>query len=486
MRQLWPVFRMALRATAWKSTPDTPTQSLSGFVLWLVLALAAAASLQFVLAETGARFSPQGLTSEGGLLAVTSLVAALFVRGDGRATFLSANLAITVIVSAVFGVAFVTGPMLWPPIAGWARSFWLPLLAVYLAWNIVALFALLNSVDPRTFKRQLARATGLVVASLLAFALFPNYPVFIDSRFNAATANAWEYARSTLFSTGATNADEANAPRIDAALVELNQPALLEHAIARLAPQTKGKTDIYAIGIAGWSQENVFVRELNGAFESVLQTLPIEGRSLRLINNRDSVNASPVATRQNFATAVRALGRIMDKDEDVLLLFVTSHGYKSGIILWLPGVVSAVLSPIDVASVLEREGIKNRVVIVSACHSGVFVGPLADENSVVLTASDADSVSFGCSNEREWTYFGDAFFNHSLKPGTDLEGAFANASKLISEWEARDGLSSSKPTAHFGAVLTEKLTGIYKRGAAEEASPQELRPETAGMAPALP
>jgi hypothetical protein len=144
-----------------------------------------------------------------------------------------------------------------------------------------------------------------------------------------------------------------------------------------------------------------------------------------------------------------------------------------------------VLSPIDVASVLEREGIKNRVVIVSACHSGVFVGPLADENSVVLTASDADSVSFGCSNEREWTYFGDAFFNRSLKPGTDLEGAFASASKLIAEWEARDGLSSSKPTAHFGPALTEKLIGIYKRDVAEAASPQDMKPATAGMAPAL-
>ncbi len=33
----------------------------------------------------------------------------------------------------------------------------------------------------------------------------------------------------------------------------------------------------------------------------------------------------------------------------------------------------------------------------------------------IITASDASSTSFGCSDESEWTWFGNAFFNHALR-----------------------------------------------------------------------
>jgi len=49
----------------------------------------------------------------------------------------------------------------------------------------------------------------------------------------------------------------------------------------------------------------------------------------------------------------------------------------------------------------------------------------------VLTAADENSASFGCSNERDWTYFGDAFFNQNLAAGVSLEAAFENAKARI-------------------------------------------------------
>ena len=130
----------------------------------------------------------------------------------------------------------------------------------------------------------------------------------------------------------------------------------------------------------------------------------------------------PVATRTNFAAAVHAVAGIMNKDEDVLVVFITSHGGPTGVGLVLGDAISVVLEPDHVASVLDREGIRNRVVIVSACYSGILIKPLASPNSIVLTAADENSPSFGCSNEREWTYFGDAFFNQSLGEGVSLEG----------------------------------------------------------------
>jgi hypothetical protein len=87
--------------------------------------------------------------------------------------------------------------------------------------------------------------------------------------------------------------------------------------------------------------------------------------------------------------------------------------------------------------------------------------PLVNDNSIVLTPADADHPSFGCSDERDWTYFGDALFNHSLTPGKDLHQAFLDAKATVGQWEARDGLTPSNPQGSFGSTLMRKLAPIY-------------------------
>jgi hypothetical protein len=37
---------------------------------------------------------------------------------------------------------------------------------------------------------------------------------------------------------------------------------------------------------------------------------------------------------------------------------------------------------------------------------------------VVLTAAAADKTSFGCEPSRDWTFFGDALFNHGGVPNS--------------------------------------------------------------------
>ena len=138
--------------------------------------------------------------------------------------------------------------------------------------------------------------------------------------------------------------------------------------------------------------------------------LPLRGHAVRLVNHRETLESLPLANQRNFAAAVRALGEVMDKDADVLLLLMTSHGETTGFGLRLPSEVVTQLTPQEVAAALDSEGIKNRVVIVSACYAGTFVPPLANDNTIVHTAADARSTSFGCAPERDWTYFGDAFF----------------------------------------------------------------------------
>jgi hypothetical protein len=256
--------------------------------------------------------------------------------------------------------------------------------------------------------------------------------------------------------------DSAEEAGFDRARVELAQPSLMERAVAKLAPQVPGETNVYAIGIAGWSEQDVFVKELNGAFKAIERLLPVRERTIRLVNYPDTVWKEPAALLGNVAAAVRAIGRAMNKDEDVLLLFMTSHGGPGTFALRLPGLVDAALTPRQLAELLDGEGIKNRIVIVSACYSGSFVRPLADDNTIVLTAADAKSPSFGCSNEREWTYFGDAFFNQSLRPDASIENAFLDAKAMIRQWEARDGLGASNPQGHFGRALVAKLERLRR------------------------
>jgi hypothetical protein len=103
-------------------------------------------------------------------------------------------------------------------------------------------------------------------------------------------------------------------------------------------------------------------------------------------------------------------------------------------------------------------------VIISACYSGVFVGPLANANTLVITAADSDHSSFGCQDKVKWTYFGDAFFNKALRHTVDLRSAFATARKLISARERHDGLIPSNPQISGGKNIDVMLA--ERRGAA--------------------
>ncbi len=254
---------------------------------------------------------------------------------------------------------------------------------------------------------------------------------------------------------------EKAKPRPQKQSPDAQQRALLKSAVGRLAPQRKGATDLYTIGVAGWADEDVFIKELDGTIASLTKVLPIDGRVMRLVNRADTVKTTPLATRDNLAAAARAVGEAMDKSEDVLILFMTSHGTRAGFGLKLPGRPPVEFAPRELATILDSAGIQNRVVIVSACYSGTFVPPLANDNTIVITAADARNPSFGCAPGRDWTFFGDAFFNRALRPGMDLSSTFNRARITISEWELAENLAPSNPLAHFGPAVVEKLAPVF-------------------------
>jgi hypothetical protein len=449
---VWSVLKLAARAAIWRTTSEPKLVGLPTLLGYaLVLAVFRVAFQYFVAGGPAGHFNPYGLNAVIAWLAVELAVAAFFVSPAGRATALAAMFILSIIADIVTLAVEFASPLL-ASAAGLdvlrTRAVVAPVIfAVEIVWWLGAMSRVIGSLEPARRLRLLARVAALWVALFAAHALIPDAPVFVPRDFDVRTANWWEY----LYASYSATAEAARS-----------QPRLLQAEVDKLAPPRKGSTNIYVIGLAGWADQDVFLKEIDGSLAALANVLPVKDRMLRLINNRETISKVPLASAGNFAAAVHAIAGIMAKDEDVLILVMTSHGERTGFALQFPGVPSAELTPKDVAATLDTEGIKNRVVVVSACFAGIFVSPLQNDNTIVMTASDDKSTSFGCAPEREWTYFGDALFHQSLQRGTDFEQAFDHARVLIQGWELMDHIPSSNPQAYFGPALVAKLAPLFQ------------------------
>jgi hypothetical protein len=171
------------------------------------------------------------------------------------------------------------------------------------------------------------------------------------------------------------------------------------------------------------------------------------------------VRRYPAATPSNIAAAIGQVGALADPTEDMVVLFITSHGQPDGAAaIREHNRVGAVLRPTHLRDLLRQANIRNRVVIVSACFSGAFMAPLIDDNTIVLTAAAPDRSSFGCQPQRDWTFFGDAYFNRAMREGGALIAAFDDAKRQIEIWEREQNLSPpSNPQRHVGAHAAEMV-----------------------------
>jgi len=424
------------------------------------LVAAVRAGLQLVEAGAWQAFNPYGLNAVIAWIALELAIAALFVRPAARITALAAMFVLSVIADIVMTAIGIGAPVLTQAagqpalvnnavVAGAAYT-------LLFVWWVGAMTCIVGSLEQQSGWRLVGRIAGLWLALFAANVALPHTPLFVPPDFDPRNANWWE----TVYAAHRAEGKPRSQGAAQVTQVEKSQPRLLQEQFAQLTPSRKGETEIFTLAVAGWADQDVFVKELNGALEALGSVLPIKGRTVRLINRRDTVTTIPLANFPNYKAAVHAIGNVMDKDNDVFVLVMTSHGEQTGFALQLPGGV-AELTPQQVAAALDGEGIKNRVVIVSACFSGIFVPPLANDNTIVITAADAKHTSFGCAPERDWTYFGDAFFHQSLHPGADFENAFDHARVLIHGWEMMDQATPSNPQGSFGPALVAKLMPLF-------------------------
>ncbi|GGA55658.1 C13 family peptidase [Sphingomonas psychrolutea] len=252
---------------------------------------------------------------------------------------------------------------------------------------------------------------------------------------------------------------------------ELAEHRRLDRALARVAPQRKGVIDAYVVAV-GLDSDAVFGREAREAGRVLARRYGAEGRTIVLAGT-DGRGPSdlPRGSPGNIAAALARVAEVMDKTEDVLILYTTSHGAPLGIIYNDGDQGFGAISPVRLADMLETLGIKRRLVMISACYSGVFVDPLASDDGVIITAASSDRTSFGCQADSDWTFFGDALINNGLRKPQPLAEVDREATALIAAWEARGNLVPSGPQIAIGARAAHWLDVLDKRVPAAATKP---------------
>ena len=248
------------------------------------------------------------------------------------------------------------------------------------------------------------------------------------------------------------------------------QPWLVSKAVSALANERPGVTDLYFAGFAGWAAEDVFMNEAQAARDLFDTRFDTRDRSILLTNNRKTAETTPLASVTNLQWALSRIARKMNTDEDILFLFVTSHGSPSVVATYFPHLRLNQLYAPTLRELLDDAGIKWRVIVISACYSGSFIPLLQDENTMVITAAAADRASFGCGHDGAFTYFGDAFIGHALQDEFSFESAYRKAAQAISTRELAERRVQSLPRIHVGAEIAKKLEDFEKRVIAQEAS----------------
>lgn len=234
----------------------------------------------------------------------------------------------------------------------------------------------------------------------------------------------------------------------------------LQAALSALAPQRPGQPDLYAIGFGGDSEENVFRNE-TAYFERLMsERFGAGGRTIALINHADSLGAlpHPLATPDNLRAALAAMGKTMDPDQDFLVLFMTMHGTpQHQLLLRMAPNYIGVIDPTWLRKALDEAGIRNRVLVISACYSGGFVPLLKGDRALVITAAHRNRPSFGCGADSDATYFGRAYLAEALNATTDFAEAFEQAKQRIAEREREEGFRPSRPQIAIGKAIVPIL-----------------------------
>lgn len=236
------------------------------------------------------------------------------------------------------------------------------------------------------------------------------------------------------------------------------QPSLMDAALAHLGARVPGKPNLYLIAFAGDGSEDVFHNEAEYAARLLTTRFGPTVHALVLENHPDTLASRPLASWSNLETALDGVAHAMDPAQDILLLYLTTHGSEDhNLLVDMDPLPLDQIGAHDLAGILQARPFKWKVLVINACYSGGFVPPLQGKGTLVLTAARSDRSSFGCGNDSAATYFGRAWLVDALNRTDDFVQAFRLASAEVAQWEKQDHLLASEPQIAVGAGIEAKL-----------------------------
>jgi hypothetical protein len=444
-----PTWRAVLRLLTLRR-PGNTSRALSGKTLPIV-ALAAASlalwvGLSWFFYLPDPQFYPYGAPTLASYVLALQLVAVILAKGSRPRAPLARVASLLAILLPVLIVAdFAIGM--------WVADEWTDV-----AYGMLGLYAIVYCA------RGLQALTG------------GRQPVAVLGSFAVAVAFFWMagtlYLYPALWTTAADEEQYAEqletGNNTEADTLLFGQPALIDAAVARVERATGDAPAGFFVGFAGYGGQQVFAEEIKFAAQKFAERFDSASRTLLLINDKRDLGSEPLATVAGLRYALKAIAAKMRLDRDVLFLTLSSHGSADPLLSVENGTLPlGDLSGDALAEALRASGIKWRVIVISACHAGAFIDSLQDPYTIVITAASSDRTSFGCSDDRDLTYFGEAFFRDSLPQATSLRDAFETATKLVGERETQEGFEASKPQAFFGENIEPKVASMLRAASGE-------------------
>lgn len=322
--------------------------------------------------------------------------------------------------------------------------------AAFIAGALLTVGVLRSGYWPSTSRREVAATTTAVVPASAGSIAPANGGAAVDPAVATSTASDDESAE--LEASDWPN-DAPTPEQIFTA-----QPEALRKAVGALAPRTPGKTNVYALAFGGDGSEDVFRNEAEYVDSLISKRFASPGHTLVLENNPATLTTRPLASWTNLEGAVDGLAKVMDPREDILVVYVATHGGSDHTLLVdMDPIPLDQLDPDGLAQILSKHAFRWKVVVVNACYSGGFIPKLSGPGSLVMTSARADRTSFGCGVDSDITYFGRAWLVDGLNATPDFIEAFGKAKAEIAAWETKDSLQASEPQIAIGDGIEGKL-----------------------------
>lgn len=311
---------------------------------------------------------------------------------------------------------------------------------VFLTWLFLAFYRSLDLCVPAAAVLRQYVLAGLMVGIIAV----PPYYMYVESFFETDYS---DYERDNPYD-GLNTEDLLQS-----------QHRVLDRVLDGIKHGQKGRMDAFVVTFGSYGSQDVFKKEATLARDVFSEWFGAGAQGVALVNNPETARADePLATATNLRDTLYRLGKLANREEDLLVLYMTSHGYQGGTLSVDMGPIRLNnVPPEKLREMLDESGFKWRVVVVSACYSGGMIEALKDDNSIVLTAAAPDKTSFGCSDDAELTYFGRALLEDALPLADGLIPAFETARTVVTEREKSEKIPPSNPQLYIGPAIAEML-----------------------------